>query len=158
MKSPTCNKEVQILNRCLTTLNWFLSKSTNKCKPFFQTIKKNGVDFRWDEQCEAVFQSPKAYLASPPLLSEHLTDKTLFLYLTVSNIAVSAILVRKDEGVQKLVYYVSKSLINAQMRYTRIENLIFILFITTRKLTHYFQSFSIVVLMEYPLRVIVEND
>ena len=33
----------------------------------------------------------------------------------------------------------------------------FALFITTRKLKHYFQPFPIVVLTEYPLRTIVEN-
>ena len=43
------------------------------------------------------------------------------------------------------------------MRYTRIEKLVFILFITTRKLKHYFQSFPIVALTEYPLRTIIEN-
>ena len=78
----------------------------------------------------------------------------LSLYLSVSDIVVSAVLVREDKGVEKPVYYVSKSLIDAQMR---IKKLIFALFITTRKLKHYFQSFSIVVLTEYPLRTIVEN-
>jgi len=69
MMSPTCIKEVQILNGCLAALNRFLSWSTDKYKPFFQAIKKNGADFCWDEQCEAAFQSLKAFLASPPLLS-----------------------------------------------------------------------------------------
>ena len=36
MKSPTCVKEVQMLNGHLATLNQFISRSTNKCKPFFQ--------------------------------------------------------------------------------------------------------------------------
>jgi len=34
---------------------------------------------------------------------------------------------------------------------------VFALFVTTRKLKHYFQSFPIVVLTEYPMRSIVEN-
>ena len=38
-----------------------------------------------------------------------------------------------------------------------IEKLVFALFVTTRKLKHYFQSFPIVVLIEYPLRTIMEN-
>ena len=40
MKSPTCIKEVQILNGRLATLNRFLSRSMDKCKPFFQALKK----------------------------------------------------------------------------------------------------------------------
>jgi len=43
------------------------------------------------------------------------------------------------------------------VRHTRIEKLVFALFIITRKLKHYFQPFPIVMLIEYPLRTIVEN-
>ena len=99
-----------------------------------QAITKNGTDHCWDEQCEAAFQSLKIYLASPPLLSKPLPDETLFLYLIVSDKVVSTFLVWEDEGIQKPVYYVNKSLIYAQTRYTRIEKLIFALFVTTRKL------------------------
>ena len=81
----------------------------------------------------------------------------LFLYLAVLDTTVSTFLVQEDEGIQKSVYYVSNALIDAQTRYTRIEKLVIALFITTRKLKHYFQSFPIVVLTEYPLRIIMEN-
>ena len=50
-----------------------------------------------------------------------------------------------------------KALIDAQIRSTRIEKLEFALFFTMRKLKHYFQSFPIVVPIEYPLRTIMEN-
>jgi len=56
-----------------------------------QAIKNNGTDFCWNEQYEAVFQSLKAYLASPPLLSKPLPDETLFLYLSVSDTILSAV-------------------------------------------------------------------
>ena len=55
VNSPTCVKKVQMLNGRLAALNWILSQSTDKCKPFFQTIKKNGADFCWNVECEAVF-------------------------------------------------------------------------------------------------------
>ena len=124
MKSLTCVKKVQILSGRLAALNQFFSRSTNKCKPFFQAIKKNGTDFCWDEQCAAAFQSLKAYLASPPLLFKPIPDETMFLYLVVSDTTVGPVLIREDEGVQKPVYYV-KFLVNAQTRYTKIKKLIF---------------------------------
>ena len=55
MKSPTCVKEIQMLNGRLTTVNQIISSSTDKCKPFFQALKKNGADFRWNEECETSF-------------------------------------------------------------------------------------------------------
>ena len=94
---------------------------------------------------------------SLPLLSKPLLDEVLFLYLAISDSALSAALVWKDGGIKKPVYNVSKALIVTQTRYTKIEKLVFALFITMRKLKHYLQSFSIVVLKEYLLRTIVEN-
>jgi len=52
MKSPTYVKKGQILNGHLIALNWLLSRSNDKCKPFFQAIKKNGTYLCWDERCE----------------------------------------------------------------------------------------------------------
>ena len=114
MKSPTTVKGVHILNGRLAALNRFLSRLTDKCKPFFLAIKKNRADFCWKDQCKAASQSLKAYLASLPLLSKPLTDETLFLYLAVSNTVASVTLVHEDRGIQKQVYYVSKALIDLQ--------------------------------------------
>jgi len=50
-----------------------------------------------------------------------------------------------------------KALIDCHTKYTRIEKLVLALFITVRKLKHYFQSFSVIILTGYPLRAIVEN-
>ena len=75
MKSPAMVKEVHILNGHLTALNRFLSRSTDKCKPFFLSIKKNKADFCWNNECETTFQGLKAYLASPYLCPSHFPMK-----------------------------------------------------------------------------------
>ena len=117
MKSPTCVKKVHMLNGHFVALNWFLSQSTDKCKSFFQAIKRNGVDFCWNEECEATFLGLKKYLASPPLMSKPVTGETLLLYPAVSKSAVNGVLVREDGGVQKPVYYVNMSLLSPETRY-----------------------------------------
>ena len=131
-------KEVHILNGRLVALNMFFNQSMDKCKSFFQALMKNRADFYWDEECEAAFQGLKRYLTSPQLLSKPFTGETLFLYLIVSEFTVSGALVREDEGIQKLVYYISMSLTEAQTRYQRMKKLAFALFVTSRKLRHYF--------------------
>jgi len=46
MKLSTCVKEVQMLNeRLAAALKRFISRSTDKCRVFFQDLKKNGADF-----------------------------------------------------------------------------------------------------------------
>jgi len=123
MKSPTTVMEVQILNSRLATLNRFLSKLTNKCKPFFLTIKKNGADLCWNDQWEAAFQSLKAYLASPLLLSKPYFNETLFLCLTVSDTAVSTSLVQDDGGIQNLGH--PKSSLLCQQGLNRSSNKVY---------------------------------
>ena len=44
-------------------------------------------------------------------------DEVLFAYIVVASHAVSLVLIWVDNGVQKLVYYVSKSLYEAKVRY-----------------------------------------
>ena len=92
-KSHICMKEVQMLNGRLVALNRFISRSTDKCKPFFQASKKNGADFRWNKECETAFQRLKRYLVSSPLLSKPSSGETLYLYLIISEYAVSRALV-----------------------------------------------------------------
>ena len=73
----------------------------------------------------------------------------LFIYLSVSEHALSAVLLR-DQGVQQLVYYVSKTLIDVETRYLPLEKLVLALVHTTRKLPHYFQAHTVYMLTEYP--------
>ena len=44
-------------------------------------------------------------------------DEVLFSYITVALYAVSLVLIRVDSGVQRPVYYVSKSLHETEVRY-----------------------------------------
>ena len=66
MAPPRNVKEVQSLNRKITTLNKFMSRATNKCLPFFHTLKKS---FEWTAECQQTFEELKAYLSSLSLLS-----------------------------------------------------------------------------------------
>ena len=79
-------------------------------------------------------------------------DEVLFAYIAVASHAVSLVLVRVDSGVQMLVYYVSKSLHEADVRYLPLEKAILAMVHATRKLPHYFQSHTVVVLIQLPLR------
>ena len=59
-------KEVQSLNGKVTALNRFVSRATDKCLPFFHTLKKS---FEWTAEGQQAFENLKAFLSSPLLLS-----------------------------------------------------------------------------------------
>ncbi|XP_050290503.1 uncharacterized protein LOC126728762 [Quercus robur] len=142
-------KEVQSLNGKIAALNRFVSRATDRCLPFFRTLRKS---FEWTNECQAAFNDLKAYLLSPPLLSPSVQGEELYLYLAVSYAAVSAALVREEEGIQKLVYFTSRALRGAEERYPQMEKWAFALVIVARRLKPYFQAHTIIVLTDKPLR------
>ena len=80
----------------------------------------------------------------------------MFVCLTVSDLAMSKAKVREDEDVQKPIYYVIKSFLDAEIRY-QMEKLALAFLITSRKPKHYFQSFQIIVLIMFRLKSVLEN-
>ena len=84
-------------------------------------------------------------------------EEVLFAYVVVAFNAVSFVLIRVDNGVQKPVYYVSKSLHEVEIRYLLLENAILAIVHATRKLPHYFQSHTVVVLTQLQFRSLLRS-
>ena len=63
---PKTMKEVQRLTGQVSTLYMFVSNTTNKCLPFFKTLKQA---FKWTKEYEIAFKNLKEYLSKPPFLS-----------------------------------------------------------------------------------------
>uniref|UniRef100_A0A2N9H645 Uncharacterized protein n=1 Tax=Fagus sylvatica TaxID=28930 RepID=A0A2N9H645_FAGSY len=77
----------------IAALNRFISRSADKCRPFFRLLGKKRK-FLWDKDCSVAFQNIKAYLSSPPCLSIPSPGEPLYLYLAVSEHAVALALIR----------------------------------------------------------------
>jgi hypothetical protein len=135
MEAPRKTKQLQRLTGRIAALNRFISRSTDKCLPFFKILRKA---FTWSEECKEAFGKLKEYLTNPPLLSRPTEWEILYLYLAVSPSAVSSSLVKEDACIQKPVYFTSKALHGADERYPRIEKLAFALVISARRLRPYF--------------------
>ena len=84
-------------------------------------------------------------------------DEVLFAYIAVAPYAVSLVLIRVDCGVQRPVYYMSKSLYEAEVRYLPLEKAILAVVPGTRKLPHYFQAHTVVVLTQLLLKAILRS-
>ena len=137
-------------------LNRFISRSVDRCRLFFLLINK-WKNFEWTEECVRAFQQLKDYLARPPIMSSPESDEVLFAYITVAPYAVSLVLIRVDNGIQWLVYYVSKSLHETEVRYLPLEKAILAVVLGTHKLPHYFQAHTVVILTQLPLKTILQS-
>ena len=90
-------------------------------------------------------------------MSKPEVDEVLFAYIVVASHAVSLVLIWVDSGIQRPVYYVSKSLHEAEVRYLPLEKAILVVVHATRKLPHYFQSHTVIVLTQLPFRSLLQS-
>ena len=76
----------------------------------------------------------------------------MFLYLAVSNTAISSTLIREERNIQKPVYYTSQAFQGAKASYPRMEKIAFALLVASKKLHPCFQAHHIVVMTDQPIR------
>ena len=62
LQSPQNPKEVQKLTGMAVALNRFISRSMDRCRPFFLLMKR-WKGFEWTEECALAFQQLKEYLS-----------------------------------------------------------------------------------------------
>jgi hypothetical protein len=174
MRPPVRVKDVQKLTEPLAALSRFISRLSEIALPFFKLLRKSGP-FSWTEEAEQAFQELKQHLVSLPILVAPELEEPLYLYIEAAAEAVSMVLVverpvpesqePEDSGptagvrtIQRPVYYVSEVLHEAKTRYLETHKLLYVVFVASRKLRHYFQAHRIVVVTSFPLRAILHNS
>ena len=90
-------------------------------------------------------------------MSSPAAEEVLYAYIVVAPHAVSLVLIKEDNGLQSSVYYVSKSLHEAKIRYSPLEKAILAVVHASRKLPHYFQAHIVVVLTQLPLKSVLQT-
>uniref|UniRef100_A0A2N9HIX8 Uncharacterized protein n=1 Tax=Fagus sylvatica TaxID=28930 RepID=A0A2N9HIX8_FAGSY len=157
LQPPKDAKQVQRLTGMVAALGRFISRSADRCRPFFQLLGKRR-EFLWDQDCSAAFEGIKAYLSSPPCLSIPYSGEPLFLYLAVSEHAVSAVLIRETNEGQRPVFFVSKTMDETESRYLPLEKAALALIQAAKKLPHYFQASTVTVLTDLPLKMLMHSS
>ena len=98
LQPPRNPKEVQKLTGMTIALNRFISRSADRCRPFFQLLNK-WKKFEWTEECVLAFQQLKEYISRPLIMSRLVVDEVLFAYIAMASHAVSLVLIQVDSGV-----------------------------------------------------------
>ena len=70
---------------------------------------------------------------------------------------MSAALIRKENKIQCLVYYISRAFQGAEARYPQIEKITFTLIVASRKLRPYFQANPIIVMTDQPIKKVMNK-
>ncbi|RVW58549.1 Retrovirus-related Pol polyprotein from transposon 297 [Vitis vinifera] len=100
---PRNKKELQRLTGKLVALGRFIARFTDELRPFFLAIRKAGTN-GWTDNCQNAFEKIKHCLMQPPILSSPLPKEKLYMYLVVSEWAISAVLFRYPSPKEQKTY------------------------------------------------------
>lgn len=150
-------KKLQCFIGRLTTLGRFIARFTDKLRPFFLVLKGANAT-KWTKDCRFTFEEIKCYITQPPILSSPQPGEQLYMYLAISNCAISIVLFRHiSDKEQRHVYYISKAMVDAETRYSKMEHIALGLRSVVQKLCAYFQDHQIIMLTNQPLRSILHK-
>ncbi|XP_072062209.1 uncharacterized protein [Arachis hypogaea] len=145
MASAKDLKDIQKLTGQLTALSRFLGASAQKANPFSKLMKKRNP-LQMGSGMRRGIPTFQEVLAKPPVLAKPQTGEVLYLYLSITEEALVAALIREDENkAQRPIYFICKVLQDTESCYSRLEKLTFSLLMTSRRLGQYFQAHPITV-------------
>jgi len=94
----------------------------------------------------------KEYLANPPILGKLTAGVPLRLYFSITDRAISSVIVQDQGQVLKPIYFINKVLQGPEERYQVIEKVALVVVFTDRRLRHYFHNFTVIVMIDLPIR------
>jgi ribonuclease HI len=147
----------------MAALNRFILKLGEWGLPFFKLLKHQ-EKFVWTSKVDQVLAQLKDFMSKPLVLTAPRKNEQLLLYLAMTTHVVStAIIFERQEDshaylVQRPVYFVSEVLSESKACYQPVQKLLYAVLITSWKLRHYFQEYSITVITDYPLCDILLNQ
>ncbi|XP_024200004.1 protein NYNRIN-like [Rosa chinensis] len=156
MRDPETKEDIQVLTGRIAALSRFISRLTDRCKPFFRALKNKQANFWGPEQSE-VLAKLKKYLSGRQFLSVPRDGEPLCVYLAKSDVATSTALFREEGYRQEPIAYTSRSLLDAETRYSSSEKVILALVTAKRKLRQYFEGHSITVYTNLPIHAILSK-
>lgn len=79
------------------------------------------------------------------------------MYVAVSTTSISLVLLREEASVEHVIYYVSRAIVHAEIRYPDIEKLALALVVSYMKLRPYFYVHVIAIPNSQPLRQVLSK-
>nr|KYP38616.1 Retrovirus-related Pol polyprotein from transposon opus [Cajanus cajan] len=146
-RSPSNKKELQSLLGKIKFLRRFISNLSGKTKMFFPLLRlKKEEEFRWEEEHQKAFEEIKAYLAHPLVIAPPSKGRQLKLYVSANDSTIAGMLAQDDNnGIERVIYYLSRMLVGVEIRYTPLEKLCLSLYFACTKLKYYLRPFDVLV-------------
>jgi hypothetical protein len=102
--------------------------------------------FVWGKEQQLALDEIKSYLTNPPVLVPPQHGKPFTLYLSTDDTVIGSALIQEFEGKERVIYYLSRRLVDAETRYSAIEKLCLCLYFSCTKLRHYLLSAECIII------------
>jgi hypothetical protein len=147
MVPPTRKRELQQLIGKINFVRRFISNLSGRIEPFMELVKiKANEEFRWGAEQQQAFEEIKEYRSKPPVLVPPQQDRPFYVYLSVGDTSIALVVIQVHDSKERVVFYLSRRMLDAETRYPDIEKLCLCLFFTCTKLRHILLSDEIIVI------------
>jgi hypothetical protein len=147
MVPPTIKKELQQLIGKINFVRRFISNLSGRIEPFMELVKiKTNEEFRWGAEQQWAFEEIKEYLSRPPVLVPPQQDRPFYIYLLVGDTSIASVVVQLYDGKERVVFYLSRRMLDVETRYPDMEKLCLCLFFTCTKLRHIVLSAEVIII------------
>lgn len=118
--------ELQSLIRKINFIRRFISNLSGRIYPFRSLLKLKGdQEFIWEPDKQKALDEIKQYFVPPPVLVPPQKHKPFKLYLSADERAIGSTHIQKFEGKERVIYYVSRRLLDAKTKYSLVKGYVF---------------------------------
>jgi hypothetical protein len=117
---PTLVKQIRSFLGHAKFYRRFIKDFSKISKPLCSLLAKD-IPFQFDEACHEAFQKLQSLLSSAPIMKPHDWSLSFEIMCDASDFAVGAVLGQCEGKLPHIIYYASKTLMDAQVNYTTTE-------------------------------------
>ena len=118
---PTTVKHVHQFLGMVNFYRRFIANCSTLSKPLSNLLSKGKLE--WTNECQSAFDLLKHKLTSPPILvsPDFKSDQPLELYTDASQFGAGACLMQEQDGIKKVIAYVSTTFNSAECKYSVLD-------------------------------------
>jgi len=142
MPRPKSARELGSFLGKVSYLRRFVPGLAEVTHPLMELLRK-GSKFAWEQMHQDAMDKLKTLITSPQTMIPPKIGIPLRLYLTSTKPSIGALLAQEMDGIEKPVYYLSRTIHGPEVGYPNIERHCLALVFVAQKLRHYLLSFTV---------------
>jgi hypothetical protein len=141
IQPPENKTELQEMIGKINFVRRIISNLSGRLEPFAPLLRlKADQQFTWEAEQQKALDNIKEYLSCPPVLILPQKGIPFRLYLSAGEKSIGSVLIQELEGKERVVFYLSRRLLDAKTRYSPVEKLCLCLYFSCTRLRHYLLS------------------